>query len=199
MSQIIAARFNTFAAADEAKDRLLASGFFNEDITEFFVTPSGQHARYPIGGDTYADPQAKPAGLGATGGGAIGAIAGVVVAGLLTLTLFHSLLTLIVATAVCAYVGSLLGALLLARGGKKTVAPAPPPSLEERQGPHERESGVLLAVHVGSEQRPQVTQMLLDAHGKDVEEAEGLWERGRWADFDPTRMVRPARATAATQ
>jgi len=199
MSQIIAARFTTFAAADEAKQRLLASGFVNEDIAEFFVNPSGQHARYPIGGDAYADPQAKPAGLGATGGGAIGAIAGVVVAGVLTLTLFRSLLTLIVATAVCAYVGSLAGALLLTRGGKKTVSPAPPPSLDERQGPHERESGVLLAVHVNDGQRPRAAELLREANGKDIEEAVGLWERGKWADFDPTRMVRPANVTTATQ
>ncbi|WP_322013850.1 hypothetical protein [Paraburkholderia sp. J12] len=186
MSQIIAARFTTFAAADSARVRLLTSGFVDEDVAEFYVNPGGQHARFPIGGDEYADRHARPAGLGATGGGAIGAVVGMLVAGLLTLLLFHSLLVLIVATAVGAYVGSLIGAMLLTRGGGRHEAPG------LSAGPHERESGVLLAVHVNPGLQPRAIEVLRNANGQDIEEASGLWQDGHWADFDPTRMVRPA-------
>lgn len=187
MSKIIAARFTTFAAADSARTCLLTSGFVDEDVAEFYVNPSGQHARFPIGGDEYADRQARPAGLGATGGGAIGAVVGMSLAGVLTLLIFHSLLVLIVATAVGAYMGSLIGAMLLTRGGGRGALPA-----AAATGPHERESGVLLAVHVSSGLQPHAVELLRNANGQDIEEASGLWQDGRWADFDPTRMVRPA-------
>lgn len=186
MSQIIAARFTTFAAADSAKRRLLTQGFVDEDVAEFYVNPSGQHARFPIGGDEYADRQARPAGIGATGGGAIGAVVGILVAGILTLLFFHSLLILIVATAVGAYVGSLAGAMLMTRGGGKENEPA------VTAGPHERESGVLVAVHVNPAEQPRVVSILREANGQDIEEASGLWQHGQWSDFDPTRTVQPA-------
>jgi hypothetical protein len=125
MSQIIAARFTTFALADSAKHQLLVNGFVDEDVAEFYVNPSGQHARFPIGGDEYADPQARPAGLGATGGGAIGACMGILVAGIVTLAFFHSVLILIVAVAVGAYVGSLAGAMLMTRGGAPRMSGRP--------------------------------------------------------------------------
>jgi hypothetical protein len=186
MSHIIAARFTTFDAADSAKRRLLTSGIVDEDVTEFYVNPSGQHARFPIGGDEYADRQARPAGIGATGGGSIGAVAGMLVAGILTLLFFHSLLVLIVATAVGAYVGSLAGAMLMTRGGgKEEEQPFAPTA------PHERESGVLVAVHVNPAQESRVVGILREANGQDIETASGLWQRGQWSDFDPTRMVKP--------
>lgn len=187
MSQIIAARFTTFPDAESAKERLLASGFVDEDIAEFFVNPAGQHARFPIGGDRYADPQARPAGLGATGGGAIGALVGAAIAAVLTFAIFHSLLVLIVATAVGAYIGSLAGALLLTRGGRKGAQPAQAP-----EEPHERESGVLLAVHINPEQETVVRRVLAEANGTDIELASGTWRDGHWADFDPTKKVKPA-------
>ncbi|WP_112177806.1 hypothetical protein [Paraburkholderia unamae] len=182
MSRIVAARFTTFAAADSAKERLLSGGFIAEDLTEFFVNPSGQHARFPIGGDEYADPQARGAGMGATGGVAIGAVVGVLLAGLLTLWLFRSLLILTVATAVGAYVGSLAGAVLMTRGGGKTGASASPQ-------PRERESGVLVAVHVNPEVQSHAIEALRRSRGEDIEVASGHWQNGRWVDFDPTRAV----------
>jgi hypothetical protein len=186
MSQIIAARFTTFPDAESAREKLYANGFVSEDVAEFFVNPAGQHARYPIGGDEYADPQARPAGLGATGGGAIGAIAGAIVAAVLTLVISHSVLLVAVSIAVGVYIGSLTGALLMTRG-QKTVAPHV--AVTE---PHERESGVLLAVHVAAGQQADVARLLAEANGQDVEAASGNWHDGHWADFDPTRKVMPA-------
>jgi hypothetical protein len=102
-----------------------------------------------------------------------------------TFAFFQSLLVLIVATAVGAYVGSLVGAMLMTRGGGHTQESVP------AARPHERESGVLLAVHVNPDERLQAVEILREAHGEDIEEASGRWQRGQWADFDPTRWVRP--------
>ncbi|WP_213309228.1 hypothetical protein [Paraburkholderia sacchari] len=185
MSKIIAARFTTFAAADSARERLLTSGLIEEDVAEFYVNPSGQHARYPIGGDEYADPQARPAGLRASGGGAIGAVVGAAAAAVLTFMLFHSFLMLPVAALVGAYIGTLIGALLLTRGSSSANEPG------SKARSHERESGVLLAVHVNSGMQARAVRVLRETNGQDVEIASGLWQDGRWTDFDPTRMVKP--------
>ncbi|CAB3810032.1 hypothetical protein LMG28688_07128 [Paraburkholderia caffeinitolerans] len=185
MSQIVAARFTTFDAAEAARKRLLTSGLIEEDVAEFYVNPGGQHARYPIGGDEYADPQARPAGLGATGSGAIGAVVGAAVAVVLTFMLFHAFLVLAVATLVGAYVGTLIGALLLTRGASRANEPG------SMAMPHERESGVLLAVHVNSGMQARAVRDLRETSGQDIEIASGLWQDGRWADFDPTRRVKP--------
>lgn len=61
MSLIIAGRFQTFRAAESAAQKLFARGFLEEDVTLFFVNPSGQHARYPVGGDVGTDPGASAA------------------------------------------------------------------------------------------------------------------------------------------
>nr|WP_028210653.1 hypothetical protein [Paraburkholderia mimosarum] len=203
MSQIIAARFTTFDAADTARKRLLANQFVEEDVAEFFVNPSGQHARYPIGGDAYADPQARPAGIGATSGGALGAVVGAAVAAVLTFLVFHSVLVAAVATLVGLYIGTMIGALVLARGGRRADEPEAVPN----SVPHERESGVMLAVHVNSAMQPRAIRVLRESNAQDIEIADGKWQDGRWADFDPTRMVNPldsagsapANATAATR
>ena len=65
MSLIVAARFTTFPAAEDAAQKLFNAGFVEEDVTLFFVNPRGQHARYPIGGDTGTDPGAREAPKGA--------------------------------------------------------------------------------------------------------------------------------------
>ncbi|QBQ99086.1 hypothetical protein [Paraburkholderia pallida] len=185
MSQIIAARFTTFHAAETARKRLLTSGLIEEDVAEFHVNPGGEHARYPIGGDEYADPQARSAGLWATGGGAPGAVVGAAVAAVLAFLLFHAFLVRAASTLVGAYIGTLIGALLLTRGGSRANEPG------SRARPHERESGVLLAVHVNSGMQARAVRVLREANGQDVEIAAGLWKDGRWTDFDPTRRVKP--------
>nr|WKF60762.1 hypothetical protein HUO10_005284 [Paraburkholderia busanensis] len=79
MSLIVAARFTTFPVAEDAAQKLFNSGYVEEDVTLFFVNPRGQHARYPIGGDTSTDSGAKDAPTGAGVGVTIGAVAGAVV------------------------------------------------------------------------------------------------------------------------
>ncbi len=81
MSLIIAGRFQTFPAAESAAQKLFARGFVEEDVTLFFVNPSGQHARHPIGGDVGTDPGASSAPKGAGKGVTIGAVGGAVIRG----------------------------------------------------------------------------------------------------------------------
>ncbi|HEX7683012.1 MAG TPA: hypothetical protein VF446_05665 [Trinickia sp.] len=188
MSLIVAGRFTTFAAAESAANRLFEAGFVQEDVTLFFVNPRGQHARFPIGGDRYADPQASQASKGAGKGSAIGAVIGAIVGVALFSAFSSPLLILIVAAGVGAYVGSLIGAMSHTRGGGK---------LPDAQVPHEsRDSGVLVAVHVSPDNQQEAARVLREAGSLEVERAHGRWQHGRWADFDPTKDVEPIAETA---
>jgi hypothetical protein len=189
MSLIVAGRFTTFGDAEAAIGTMHSNGFVDEDISLFYVNPGGQHARYPIGGDVYADPQARSASVGATAGIAIGAAVGIVVAIGLSTLVFHSILVLAVAAGVGAYVGSLAGAMWRTRGGGH--AEPPDPAHEPDGTPKTRESGVLLAVHVSPQNQQQAAQLLHSAGGMEIERASGRWQDGRWADFDPTRTLEP--------
>ena len=128
MSLIVAGRFTTFPDAEAAANRLFAAGFVQEDVTLFFVNPRGQHARFPIGGDHYADPQAARASKGAGKGGAIGAVIGAVIGVALFSAFSSPFLILVVEAGVGANIGSLIGAMSHTRGGGK---------LPDHQVPHE--------------------------------------------------------------
>lgn len=183
MSLIVAGRFTTFADAEAAANRLFAAGFVQEDVTLFFVNPRGQHARYPIGGDQYADPQAANASKGAGKGGAIGAVIGAAIGVALFSAFSSPFLILVVAAGVGAYLGSLIGAMSHTRGGGK---------MPEYQVMHEaRDSGVLVAVHVSPDNQQEAARVLREAGSLEVERAHGRWQHGRWADFDPTKDVEP--------
>ena len=180
MSLIVAARFTTFPAAEAAARHLFSSGFVEEDVSLFFVNPSGQHVRYPIGGDQNKDAASTDAPKGAGIGVTLGAVAGAAV-GVAIFAIFAApLLVSAIAAGVGAYVGSLIGAMYRTRGGGKH------PHVEHVD--HEiRESGVLLAVHVTPETQHSAVQILREAGGVAIERASGRWQQGRWADFDPTR------------
>ncbi|CAG4916606.1 hypothetical protein [Paraburkholderia gardini] len=182
MSLIVAGRFTTFPAAEAAAQRLFANGFVEEDVTLFFVNPRGQHARYPIGGDQDDDPGARDAPKGASKGVMIGAVVGAIVgAGLFAV--FHApLLVSVIAAGVGAYIGSLIGAMSHTREGDR----------HGHQSHHEeRDSGVLLAVHVSPDTQLQAARVLRECGGSTIERATGRWQQGRWADFDPTRTPTP--------
>jgi hypothetical protein len=185
MSLIVAGRFTTFADAEAAANRLFEAGFVQEDVTLFFVNPRGQHARFPIGGDRYVDPQAAQTTKGAGKGGGIGAVIGAVIGVALFSAFSSPFLVLIVAAGVGAYVGSLAGAMSHTRGGGK---------MPESQVKHEaRDSGVLVAVHVSPENQQEAARVLREAGSLEVERAHGRWQHGRWSDFDPTKDVEPIR------
>lgn len=176
MSLIVAARFTTFPAAENAAQRLFDAGFVEEDVTLFFVNPTGQHARFRRGGDVSADTNSreapKGAEMGITIGAAVGAVVGVGIFAVFSAPLIMSL----IAAGVGAYVGSLVGAMMrtLEAGNEET-----------------RESGVLVAVHVCPDSQMDAARVLREAGGAAIERATGRWQQGRWADFDPLKEPVP--------
>jgi hypothetical protein len=111
------------------------SAFGPDDVSIFFLNPGGQHARYPIGGDVYADTAAKPGGRGAMVGALRGMLIGVIV-GLIAYAIGLRYWFVPVAGALAgAYLGAFGGALGRMRGeqaeGKGTL--------------EQTESGVILA------------------------------------------------------
>jgi len=184
MSLIVAARFTTFPVAEDAAQRLFNAGFVEEDVTLFFVNPRGQHARYPIGGDSNSDAGARNASKGAGKGVTIGAVVGAIV-GVGIFTVFSApVVVSLIAAGVGAYVGSLIGAMSHTREGTKAGHRAPP---QEEQ----RDSGVLVAVHVSPDNQFEAARVLREAGGVAVERATGRWQQGRWADFDPLKEPVP--------
>ncbi|MBB5463219.1 MULTISPECIES: hypothetical protein [unclassified Paraburkholderia] len=189
MSLIVAARFTTFPAAESAAQKLFDAGFVEEDVTLFFVNPRGQHARFPIGGDTDTDPGAreapKGAGMGVTIGAVIGAVIGVAIFAVFSAPLLVSL----IAAGVGAYVGSLVGA--MSRTTERGKSDHRVPYHEES-----RDSGVLVAVHVSPDNQLDAARVLREAGGVSIEKATGRWQQGRWADFDPLKTPEPIKEFA---
>jgi len=196
MSLIIAGRFQTFPKAEAAAQRLFARGFLEEDVTLFYVAPSGQHGL--IGGDHHADAGAQEVSKGAGKGVTIGAVLGAIVGAALFVLFKAPWLAAVLAAGAGAYVGSLAGAMVHARSGTRTAA-----STEASTGNHgsanavdPRHSGVVVAVHVAPELQAEAAAILRDAGGKEVERASGQWRNGRWADFDPVKPPEPVREFA---
>ncbi|MFM0717257.1 hypothetical protein PQQ73_13045 [Paraburkholderia strydomiana] len=184
MSLIVAARFTTFPTAENAAQKLFNAGFVEEDVTLFFVNPRGQHARYPIGGDTGTDPGAKEAPKGAGMGVTIGAVLGAVVGVAIFAAFSAPIIVSLIAAGVGAYVGSLVGAMARTRETGK---------LGHHLAFHEeaRDSGVLVAVHVSPDNQFDAARVLREAGGMAIERASGRWQQGRWADFDPLKTPEP--------
>ncbi|WGS55298.1 hypothetical protein LFL96_36690 (plasmid) [Paraburkholderia sp. D15] len=183
MSLIVAARFTTFPAAEDAAQKLFNTGYVEEDVTLFFVNPRGQYARYPIGGDTSTDSGAKDAPKGAGIGVTLGAVAGAVVGVAIFAAFSAPVIVSLIAAGVGAYIGSLIGAMTRTRDGSSG-----------RRAPfHEesRDSGVLVAVHVSPDNQLDAARVLREAGGASIERATGRWQHGRWADFDPLKQPVP--------
>jgi hypothetical protein len=188
MSRIIAGRFETQAAADVAALALADAGFARNEYGTFYMTPPGQHAQHPIGGDAHHDEGTKHSGGKAAVGGLIGGVAGLAAGGVAAAAGEPGLVApaVIAGAGVGAYAGSLQGGLSGARGGDPRKA-----SPDE---PVERPAGVMLAVCVDREGAHDRAVDVLRAQGAlDVEEAQGVWRDGVWEDFDPTlRPQQPA-------
>ncbi|MGF6552908.1 hypothetical protein [Paraburkholderia youngii] len=189
MSLIVAARFTTFPAAEGAAQKLFEAGFVEEDVTLFFVNPRGQHARFPIGGDTDTDPGAREAPKGVGMGVTIGAVIGAVIGVAIFAAFSAPLLVSPIAAGVGAYVGSLIGAMLRTKEHGKS---------DYRVPHHEeaRKSGVLVAVHVSPDNQLDAARVLREAGGVSIEKATGRWQQGHWADFDPLKTPEPIKEFA---
>ncbi|MBU4610212.1 hypothetical protein IMZ29_06575 [Achromobacter sp. GG226] len=177
MSRIVAARFDTFEAAEQASLALQRSQFAADAISVFFVTQPGEHGSYPVGGDRTNDPAAKhsPKGaiIGAVGLGLVGLVVGLVIRYGFSISPW----ILFVTTLLGAYIGSLLGALIATKHRRPARQPGRPTG--------RRQAGVMAAVRVDATTETQAVRTLRDAGGLDIEQAEGQWRDGQWVDFDP--------------
>jgi hypothetical protein len=181
MTTIIAGNFEHKETADAAVAALRGAGASAEDICVFALNAEGQHHGLPTGGDVDADPRAEGGGSGGVKGAAVGAAVG------LGLGLAAAPLAPIVAPAVVlgaaaagAYAGSMAGA-VKEMGEPKEEADKP------EEGPP-RPAGVLVAVRAPEDGGQSVATRVLRENGaREIERAEGTWEDGRWADFDPVR------------
>ncbi len=166
MTVIIAGRFAQQDEVEQAIAALQRAGAPPDQISSFYVNPAGQHDLFPIGGDRDESPGSEDSdkgtaiGLGAGGviGGAAGAAAGPLGA--------------VTGALVGAHIGSLMGSL----SGTD----------EDKDIPPLRQSGMLVAISVSSEEEEEKAIDTFRAIGATcVERSEGQIVNGDWADFDP--------------
>ena len=192
MSLIVAARFQTFDQASTATQMLVAEGYTEDDIHTFYVSPAGEHGRYPLGGDRLADPDARGGHFGAVAGASLLGLLFALLGGLIAARLSASVFITIAAAGVGAYIGALAGALWVIGRRKRTARAAPGEPAQAH--PAVRQAGVMLALHVEAGREPQARQLLRQAGGTDIERANGRWQDGKWQDFDPLTPPRPVEA-----
>ena len=177
MSLSVAARFDTFSIAQEAARALFADGFDEEEVTIFFVNPTGQHDRLPAKEDREAQREIRDTHRGAGLGGATLGAAGAAIGSLVCVVLHLPIWLVALAAAVGAYIGTLVGAMYMAHNAHEQRLPGRPTAM--------RHSGVLVAVHVSGAREAHAATVLREHGGKDVERALGRWQHGEWVDFDP--------------
>ncbi|WP_249277625.1 MULTISPECIES: hypothetical protein [unclassified Pandoraea] len=185
MAMIVAGRFTTFDQANLVARRLYDRAFPPTDVSVFFLNPTGQHAKFPTGGDVDADAAARPAGKGAAQGVIAGGAFGLAVGALLFVVAWRFWLVPVVGMMAGAYLGAFLGALRRLRGREAVTA--------AQAGM--RDAGVMLATHVSESNADTAIAVLRDAGAASIEQANGVWEDGEWRDFDPRQRGRNAGAT----
>ena len=179
MSRIIAGRFDRTVDADAALEGLKRDGFSRTEVDAFYVSPPGQNAMTPVGGDApHSSEGSRKAGVGA----AIGIVAGAVLGMIVGAIIQDGGPGFWLATGLGALVGAFAGAMLSVRAGRKGLA-----SVEH---PVESRGGRMIAVLVD---RPGTEQLAINAlrmhNARDVGRTEGVWRDGAWRDFDPRRPL----------
>jgi hypothetical protein len=174
LTQILSGQFDDFERAKLLIDKLLTLGIARDDVQQFALNAPGQHDRFPLGGDEDADAGAQGGGNTAVAGAALGGAAGAAL-GAAGMAMMGPVAA-VAGLAIGAYTGSFAGAL----NGLGDKADGQEPRSVARP------AGVRVAVHVPTaEQRAVVCDALLRHHARSIEEAEGIWRDGIWADFDP--------------
>jgi hypothetical protein len=183
MSTIIAGQYDTFDEAGRAADRLRAAGFDSNSIAVFFNNSPGRHDTFPIGGDEFADPEARPLDEGMAKGAAAGAGVGLAAAA-------GGPLAGAAAAGVGAYVGGLAGATSESEEHD-----------DEPQRIWRRPAAVMAAVAVNDAARERAALDALRTTGAhNIERADGEIRDGDWIDFDPIaspKLVDDAQHSAA--
>ncbi len=169
MDKIIAGSFDSSVKAGEAAQALLEAGFPSSDVSTYHNNPPGQHGSFPIGGDQDADPESqgaeKAALKAAVVGSVIGAGVGAVVGGPIGA---------VAGAGVGAYTGALGGA-LTKLGDEDTTIP-----------PSRRPAGIMVAVKLDRDElEDKAIALMRENAAVAIEEAQGEWKDGQWADFDP--------------
>jgi hypothetical protein len=178
MASIIAGGFEVVTEADAAVERLRAAGVRTEDLCTFSVNPAGEHDPAPPGVQAISDETkeagTKSAGKGAGKGAALGAAAGLAVGAAATPLMGPAGLAAGVAAG--AYAGSLTGAL---HGTDKDAQPA-------RDSVRPAETLIAVNVDSGHPSAEEVARIFEECNARQVEQQEGRWENGAWADFNPS-------------
>ncbi|AOX47782.1 hypothetical protein AB870_14560 [Pandoraea faecigallinarum] len=187
MAMIVAGRFTTFDQANLVASRLYDRAFRPSDVSVFFLNPTGQHAKFPMGGDVDAHAAARPAGKGAAQGVIAGGAFGLALGALLFVTLWRFWLVPVVGMMAGAYLGAFLGALARMRSRERV------PAREAGM----RDAGVMLATHVSESTADTAIAVLRDAGAAEIERANGVWEGGEWRDFDPVKRAHDVNAERA--
>jgi hypothetical protein len=177
MSRIICGMFDRTVDAEAALEEFKHDGFHRSEIDAFYVSPPGQHAMTPVGGDApHSSEGSRTAGIGAGVGAAVGAVVGAAAGWLVSGDL--GLVVVPLGAGLGAYIGSFAGSMARVRGGRRTVA-----SVEH---PVEPRGGRMIAVNVERSGTERKAIEILKRHGaRDLRRAEGQWANGSWRDFDP--------------
>ena len=173
MAHIIAANYATLDEAEPAQ-RALEVLLGKDRVGVFHLNASGQHDMFPSGGDQDEDPGAKGAGGHAAGGAAVGAAVGIALGALIAPV--AGPLGMAAGGAAGAYAGSLVGGVSgMERDPSKQYAGVPL-----------RPGGVILNARTdGIDCETRVIEIMQSAGPRVIEQAEGEWTDGDWADFDP--------------
>jgi hypothetical protein len=180
MSRIICGMFDRTLDADAALDELKREGVPRSEVDAFYVSPPGQHAMTPVGGDApHSSEGSRTAGIGATLGAAIGAVLGGAAGWLVSSAAGElGLVAIPLGAGLGAYIGSFAGSMSRVRAGQRSSA-----SIEH---PVEPLGGRMIAINVDRDGTEKRAIEILKRHGaRDVRRAEGEWTNGSWRDFDP--------------
>jgi hypothetical protein len=177
MSRIICGMFDRTLDADAALDELKSEGFHRSEVDAFYVSPPGQHAMTPVGGDApHASEGSRTAGIGAGLGAALGAVIGAAAGWVASGDL--GLIVIPLGAGLGAYIGSFAGSMARVRGGQRASA--------STEHPVEPRGGRMIAVNVDRDGTdPRAIEILKRHNARDVRRAEGQWADGSWRDFDP--------------
>ena len=170
MTRIIAGIFEASPSADAAAQALRDAGFAADSVSIYHNNAPGQHGMLSIGGDETADPEAKGAELGAAKAAVVGSVIGAGVGAAI-----GGPLGAVAGAGVGAYTGAFGGALSQLGDEDKTLPPA------------RRPAGIMVAVRLegGTASEDTTVAVLRNDGAVAIEQAEGVWRNGQWADFDP--------------
>lgn len=174
MSTIIAGRFEEQSEIEVAVTTLRAAGFPADQISSFYLSPPGQHARYALGGDhnisTGAEASVKGTAAGTTGGGLVGAAIGAAT------TPLTGPLGAVAGGLVGAHIGNLVGALGTMRDDDSP-----------EDAPLIRHAGLMVAVSAPVENsQHKAIEVFRRCGARAIELGDGHIVGGDWQDFDPS-------------